>query len=282
MVAGIAVDITGVASQPPIPALPNAEGHARPAHGATPSVDSIGTLLANLATPSIQNLLAASHLGSERPAPELSDALIRAAGGAIAAHDIPRALHAVSEWVRLNPESADSVLREPALQPVQNEVRALLARIGHEARIGAETVLNNAAQLTDSGRVQVNLIPGGLDPPDVLALANRFYETGQLANYLRAEALGRVVIGAYEDAPVRQSGQFTAWLKSMWRRAPMLILLAAWLLVGLIGGLSARGVRRSGSTPGGLAFELWGIGFLVLVVVQFFATVYNRNSKNLK
>ena len=281
MVTGISVDITGVASQPPITALPNAEVHARPTHGAPQSADSIGTLLANLATPSIQNLLSASHPVSDRPAPELSDALIRAAGEAIAAHDIPRALHAVAEWVRLNPESADSVLREPSLQPVQNEVRALLARIGHEARTGAETVLNNAAQLADSGRVQVNLIPGGLDAPDVLALANRFYETGQLANYLRAEALGRVVIAAY-DAPPRQTSQFAARLKTVWRRAPMLILLAAWVFVGLIGGLSVRGVRRSGSEPGSLAFDLWGIGFLALVVLQFFATVYNRNSKNLK
>jgi hypothetical protein len=41
-------------------------------------------------------------------------------------------------------------------------------------------------------------------------------------------------------------------------------------------------VRRSGSEPGSLAFDLWGIGFLALVVLQFFATVYNRNSKNLK
>ena len=276
------MDITGVASQPPIPALPNAEGHARIPHGAPQSADSVGNLLAKLATPSIQNLLGTSHLVSDRPAPELSDALIRAAGAAIAAHDIPRALHAIGEWVRLNPESADSILREPSLQPVQNEVRALLARIGHEARAGAETVLNHAAQLADSVRVQVNLIPGGLDAPDVLALANRFFETGQLANHLRAEALGRVVIGAYTEVPARQSGPFAAWLKTMWRRAPMLILLAAWLFVGLIGGYSVRALRQSGGNPGSLAFDLWGVGFLVLVVLQFFATVYNRSSKNLK
>jgi hypothetical protein len=270
------VNISGAASQPPGPVSPNAEAHIRLSRGERPSADSIGTLLGKLATPSIQNLLGASH-----HTPELSDGLIRAAGEAVAAHDIPRALRAIAEWVGLNPEAAESVLREPSLQPVRNEVAGLLEQVGHSARIAAETVLSGAAQLADAGRTQINPIPGGLDAPDVLALANRFYETGQLANYLRAEALGRAVIASY-DAPARPRGNSAAILKTLWLRAPMLILLAAWFLVGLIGGLSVWIQRRSGSAPGSLAFDLWGIGFLALVVLQFYATVYNRCSRKLK
>lgn len=275
------MNISGVTAQPPVPVSPDAAAHVRLPHGAPQNADSVGTLLGKLATPSIQNLLGAVEPHRPHNAPELSDVLIRAVGDAIAAHDGPRALRAVSEWVRLNPEGADAVLRDPSLQPVQNEVRGLLAQLGHNARIAAEVVLINAAQLVDA-RTQINLIPGGIDAADVLALANRFYETGQLANYLRAEALGRVVIGAYE-APARQSGQFAERLKMLWRRAPMLILLLAWLFVGIAGGLATRIERRSAAPPSGsLAFDLWGIGFLVLVVLQFYATVYNRYSRKLK
>jgi hypothetical protein len=274
------VNISGVASQPPGPVSPNAEAHVRMPRGAPQSADSVGTLLANLATPSIQSLLGDIEPRRSHHMPELSDGLLRAAGEAVAAHDIPHALRTVAEWVRLNPETADSVLREPSLESVRNEVGALLAQIGHNARVAAEMVLINAAQLVDA-RTQINLIPGGLDAPGVLSLANRFYETGQLANYLRAEALGRVAIAAYE-APAREGGQFVARLRTLWRRAPMLILLVAWLLVGAIGGTSVRMRRQSGHAAGSLAFDLWGIGFLALVVVQFYATVYNRNSRNLK
>ncbi|MGD1069052.1 MAG: hypothetical protein ABSB15_02845 [Bryobacteraceae bacterium] len=271
----VKVNITGVTSQPPGPVLPNAGAPVRLSHPGPPSADSIGTLLGQLATPSIQNLLR-SH-----PAPELLDGLIRAAGEAVAAHDIPRALRSITEWVRLNPEAADSVAHEPSLQPIQNEIRGLLVRIGHDARMSAEAVVTNATQLVD-GRTQINLIPGGLDAPCVLALANRFYETGQLANYLRAESLGRVVIAAYEGAPAPSGGNLAARFRTLWRRAPMLILLVAWLFVGVLGGLSVWARRQSGAFPGSLAFDLWGIGFLALVVLQFYATVYNRYSKNLK
>jgi hypothetical protein len=273
------VDIRGVASQPPSPIAPAGEVHAR-FRAAPQSADSIGALLGKLATPSVQNLLSATEPHRSHGTPEITDGLLRAAADAIAAHDIPRALRALSELVKANPESADLLLREPSPQPVQGDVRALLQQLGHSARISAETVLTGASQLVEIGN-PLNVLPGGLYAADVLALANRFYEAGQLANYMRAEALGRLVIDSYE-APAALGGKVADRLKMLWRRAPMLSLLVTWLFVGVVGGLAAWTLRKSGTAPSGLAFDLWGIGFLALVALQFFATVYNRNSGKLK
>jgi hypothetical protein len=51
-------------------------------------------------------------------------------------------------------------------------------------------------------------------------------------------------------------------LKKLWLQAPLLILLLAWLLLGIAGGVFNL-----------LGVENWTLGFLALVGFQFYATV---------
>ena len=66
----------------------------------------------------------------------------------------------------------------------------------------------------------------------------------------------------------------------MWFRAPLLVLLLAWFVVGLAGGVFAALVRNywprvlSASLVAG-SFELWALGFLVLVAIGLYVSVRN-------
>jgi hypothetical protein len=124
------------------------------------------------------------------------------------------------------------------------------------------------------------------DPRTILALANQFIETGQTPNYLRAAELGRVVLSWYEGPFPRPVGPGTElagrdrerhlrWretLRKIWLRAPLLILLAGWLLSGAVAGLLLRALSVPASETTG-AFNVWAIGFLALVVFQFVVAV---------
>jgi len=119
-------------------------------------------------------------------------------------------------------------------------------------------------------------IPAGVDPQMVLALANRFIETGQIANYFRAAELGRVVLAWHEndEAPelsrreLRLRAQSRNALAGLWRRAPLLVLLTGWMTAGIVTGL-LLGMLRIPAYESSWAFDLWALGFLGIVVVQF-------------
>ena len=106
------------------------------------------------------------------------------------------------------------------------------------------------------------------EAPAVIALANRFIETGQYVNYLRAGELGRLVIawsGQSQNGPADHSEQNIARavrrVSALWSRAPMLVLLVCWLLLGVV------------LIP--FRAELWATGFLALVGLQFVVTLRN-------
>jgi hypothetical protein len=130
-------------------------------------------------------------------------------------------------------------------------------------------------------------IPGYPDPRAVLAVANQFIDTGQTANYLRAEELGRIVGSWYEGrlrvpaeiaadvATLRRERQlrFRGALQRMWWRAPLLFLLAGWLVAGLIAAFLVRlSTPDYESSP---VFGLWALGFIALVVIQFIVSIWN-------
>ena len=210
---------------------------------ASPPQDSVASSLGNLATPSIQRLL----------------------------------------------EAVDTLLSQAGLQSVGS---AHGSHAAIEARSSAEKSVAQAALLIAASPAGHNRpIPDGLNPHAVLTLANQFIESGQVPGYLRAAELGRVVISWYEGPfpgsmtpPVSPSNRgraghagqssdgFFAKLKNLWRRAPLLILLIAWLLAGLIPGLIVRMVDVPAFETA-LPFDIWALGFLVLVAVQFILTI---------
>jgi hypothetical protein len=126
------------------------------------------------------------------------------------------------------------------------------------ARTEAVRSLASAALVVDAAIKH----PPQMDGPAVLAVAERLIESGQLANYYRAADLSRAVGGAY--APVKRGPKKILLLRTLWRRAPLLVLLMGWLLLGL----AAPSVE--------FGFELWGVGFLALVVFQFYVTTRKR------
>ena len=68
-----------------------------------------------------------------------------------------------------------------------------------------------------------------------------------------------------------------AFLKNLWRRAPLLLLLLGWLAGGVAGG-SLVALLRSDLPPSTVSwfFEVWALGFLALVGFGFYMRVRNR------
>jgi hypothetical protein len=152
----------------------------------------------------------------------------------------------------------------------------------HAREVAEEALVTAARQMEMSGNRGYHG-PDGLDPQTVLALAELLIETGQIPNYLRAAELGRTVTSWYGDARPASAGPAArAWgqlylslvgaLERLWQRAPLLILLAGWL----VAGVAARVVLWCLSVPTyevEAASYIWDTGFLALVVFQFLATV---------
>jgi hypothetical protein len=219
-----------------------------------PADDLAVGLLFELALPAIH---AAIQLPDNRA---LADSLILGASQAVASGDVPRALHAVTELLTRHPDADLRALQEPALASIRGDIREIVSRLAGEAKIDARNTLAIAAPLA-----------GGYgmphEAPAVIALANQFIETGQYVNYFRAGELGRLVISwsqsetEAQDHAEQNVAHAVRRIAVIWRRAPLLVLLGVWLLLGIV-------LIR-------FATELWATGFLALVAIQFVVTVRN-------
>lgn len=82
-----------------------------------------------------------------------------------------------------------------------------------------------------------------------------------------------------DDIPEGDMGNMlTALLGQLWRRAPLLVLMLAWLFAGGTGGvlfvmLSKISPESATIATGNSAFDLWGIGCLALVGYGFYMRV---------
>lgn len=212
------------------------------------------------------------------------DSLLQTAGAAVAHHDVPRALAVLAEYINRNPEHAAVLPASPALLPIQSEVKELLSHMTQDARIGAERLIA-AAGLAMDGAAEKH--PNGLSGAGVLAVAERFAESGQLVNYVRAAELSQAVIAFYAGTPadialdkssVRAVRRPLLELAGrLWRRVPVLVLLVGWFALGVAGGATALLARITGGELNAstveAGVEVWGVGFLVLVVLQFWIAV---------
>jgi hypothetical protein len=230
--------------------------------------DSAGPFLQLLSTPAIQELLHGIETHRFAQDPAAIESIIQTAASAVASHDLPRAIAALSEHIGRNPEHAAALANSPSLAQIQGEVRELVHRVTEEARTEAVRLVASAGVVVDAAAKH----PPQLDGPAVLEIAERFIESGQLANYIRAQELGQVVIGSYA-AVGRRVGRAERqpaweWVVRFWRRVPLLVLMVGWLALGLAGSAIALLVRLDAATVQA-GFEFWGIGFLGLVVIQF-------------
>jgi hypothetical protein len=244
------------------------------ARGSTPgrAEDRVSHSLQDLASPHITDLLGRLEHTRGAHSPQVFESLLTTAVGAVRANDIHGALSAIAQMAKLNPEhAADLVRGEAGLAPIRGEVNHLFERLTLSAR--TEAVQTLAAATT--------VVPVlDLASASVIATGERFLESGTLLNYIRAAELGQSVLDLYPaTARARNEMPFRrlrAMVRATWRRVPLLVLLAGWFLIGVIGGIVSLAGRTvgSGSLSAG-PVEVWALGFLLLVGVQFFVTVRN-------
>jgi hypothetical protein len=239
--------------------------------------DSAGPFLQLLSTPVIQDLLRGIEAHRFAQDPAALESTVQTAVSAVASHDVAHALAALSEHIGRNPEHAGALANSPALAPVQGELRELVRRITEDARIEAVRTVASGGIAVDAAARH----PEQLNGPAVLEVAERFIESGQLANYIRAQELGQTVISVYAaDRRRYERSERRApweWAMKLWRRVPLLVLLIGWLALGLAGSAIALLVRLAGGELNAstvqAGFEFWGVGFLALVAIQLFVSM---------
>ncbi len=232
------------------------------------AADGVSRSLQDLASSHIGDVLGRIEHARNALDPSKIEGLLRAAVAEAGARNLPGALAAITEMARLHPEhAAELVQAEAALAPIRGEVNHLFERLALAAKSDAAGTLS-AASLAVS--------PRDIPAIDILAAAQRFAESGTLINYVRATELGQLVLDSYPLAVKPRRWLAQARLQAMWRRVPVLVLLAGWFLLGLVGGIISLAGRYAGSGPlSATPVEIWAVGFLVLVGFQFFATIRN-------
>ena len=258
---------------PPLPPVNPLPALAPQSSGSGQMVDRIAATLQDLAGPQVGQLLSLLEHARVNQDPMLIEGLLKDAVAAAHGHHVPDALKTIEKMVTLSPEHGALLARtDPGLTHIRPDIHHLMQRIETGARAEAERAVLAAslAVATAPGRV---MEPNGIPPQDLLALAARFLESGQYANYVRAIELSRFVIKQH-SLPKKKAGGDR--LRRLWQRAPLLVLLLGWLGVGLVGGAISVIGRLSGEGPiGAAAVEVWVSGFLGLVLFQFLATVRN-------
>jgi hypothetical protein len=251
------------------------------------SGDTVGHLLQQLSTPQIHHVLTSFDAQRFPQDAAVLDGLLRTAGSAAAHHDVPRALAALTEYVNRNPEHASTLSASLPLRPIQGEVLQLVHQITMDAKADAVRLITKASDAVDAAAKHLEKLDSG----GVLAVAERLVETGQLANYFRASELSQAVIAFYAR-PVpevafdsdrgakrgKPDSEKIGLVSRLWGRVPLLVLLGGWLVLGAAGVtimLLARavGVELLSLSTTQAAFEFWGVGFLALVILQFWITV---------
>jgi hypothetical protein len=239
--------------------------------------------------------------------------LLQAVLTAAAAGDVERVLASVTELARVDPLRVEAMRNQPGLEPVRTQVGSLLARLATIAKLDAQSRTDHATQLIEESRLTA-LRNWDADPRTLLMVANRLLEAGGYVNAVRAAQVAQLVVDGSHWAPAAgtispagapevsesqegRTGHGTAlpglresWLElcggapgrvvRLWRRAPLLVLLVAWLVVGTTGGLIFRVLQalRPGSWSPWISdagFTVWAVGFLALVLFGFYMRVRN-------
>lgn len=228
--------------------------------------DTLAALLERLAVPGISDLIL--HLEARRASvdPGQLSELIRVSGAAADAGDLEIVRRSVARAVDLNPEWGQSLQNEPKLEPVRGEVKRILEHLVEAARERASQLLEEATAGVSAARPRLRT--GDLqDAETVLTLAAQLCETGRQIDYVRSAELSQVLLLHFpvpppapppletEGAIARPVAPFGR-LAALWKRAPVLVLLGAWVVFGFVAVLVARSTPLAG---------VWAAGFLAFI-----------------
>jgi len=268
------------------------------------SGDTITAMLGQISEPAALILL---EIIENRLPPENAarlEGLMRAAVTAANEGNVQRALSNLAKFAALDPRRAETLESEHGVVSIRPEVRRLLSRLAAAAYLDAESRLGRATQLLEAAASRE--LPGQeLRPEIVIMIAGRFQEAGGYANWIRSAELSQMAINAYAFAPIpapiplaargrirsryadASLGSRRRWapqIRMLWRRDPLLVLLLAWLALGILGG-SASAIWRSGwpqtwpQSLSDMGFDVWGIGFLAQIGLGFYARIRNWRSE---
>ena len=248
---------------------------------------------------------------SPQQAGRLED-LLRAAAAAAAEGDGNRAMGHLAEFAVMSPRRAETLESLASLSSVRDPVERLVSRLHATAKVDAEAQLTQAVKLMESAGAK-ELVVREIRAENLILIAGRLLDAGGYANAVWSAELSRLVIDprlwapiavplpppvkdADEDEDDRRPAagdgilaairfmwaglQLKSRARRMWLRAPLLALLLAWFAAGLAGGVFSMLVRNywPGVLPAALVaggFDLWGLGFLVLVAIGFYMRVRN-------
>ena len=251
----------------------HAHGRA-PATQAAPPAFAADSVASFLASGKIADLLAGIDQRRPIQSPEVIAELMRAAVSASQEQDFVRALEKLREIVSMDPERAEDLESEPALESMRTQISQLLRELAAGARSDAEQKLANAEQALTSDGGKLNQADQA-DLRTLLVVAGQLLETGRHASYVRAGDLAEVVmvqcgwtvagvpVWVPDEIIVPEQAAAAKW-KTWWQRAPLPILLLAWLAVGIAGALPFA-VIHVGWPAAAISMALWGTGGIVFI-----------------
>jgi hypothetical protein len=217
---------------------------------------------------------------------------------------LAEALGKLAEAAVLDPLHAQDLPARAELSPLRAEAEQLLKQLGEVAHIEGAAKLGSAEQILAlaAGHGSTVKVPHWETPPEtLLQVARELFTAGGYANYWRASELMQATL-LLPPQSVRPEEQ---WLPSyaggqarsraipapsalrepvrpaigkLWKRAPLLVLLLAWLAAGVAGGLIsvvARKLWPEGwiAAQSEVGFTVWALGFLALAGFGFYAQV---------
>jgi len=114
-------------------------------------------------------------------------------------------------------------------------------------------------------------------PPDIPAATGIKKEDTPLKR--RGAGPAALALAQYSWESLRQ--KLPPRVEKLWLRAPLLVLLGTWFFIGLFGGLFAAGAKLIWPdswivAASDFGFEIWGLGFLALVGLGFYASITKR------
>ena len=282
-------------------------GHAPRAGAGAVGKDSVGSLLQELSESNVASLMRIMEPAAN--AAQVHE-LLQAATAAAASGNVAQAIEKLAAFAALDPQRAESLGAEPALASIRTEVESLLGRLTSAASMEAQGRVAHAGRLVEAGARQ-DLTAPDIRPETLVSLAGNLVHAGGYANAMRASRLAQSVIDRFAWVPVpvesppvgssrkvaaaapaglganlrrssvRIGKSLIAGTRKLWVRAPLLVLLLGWFFSGLAAGILAWFLRSyfpeswpPSRVEGG--FEVWGLGFLVLVAFGFWARVRRR------
>jgi hypothetical protein len=306
--AGIDLSRTAAPAAPSSPA-----GTPARAAAGQPIADNFASVVNDLSEADLARLIQILDPPASPQAAAQLDALLHSAISAASAGDVIQATNYLAAMVMMDPRYALAASSESGLDPIRGNVQTVLNRTTSVVKLDAEARVADAAQRSEASALK-RLAEWDAAPETLVGIARRLLESGGLANYIRAADLAEAVVNASHWAPAdasalpaRPTGPVLAteddppaktilsavlqrWsglrrvarprIKALWLRAPLLILLLAWLAVGIAGGvlvLMDRKYQWQNWSPSlvNSGFELWATGFLALVLFGFYMRVRN-------